>query len=333
MLEELALLHNRSLLILEFRGRFLLLGRGVVGFDYVLKINSLIYYHKYVIILVIMPEFVNPSEQEFPYDPMQIVAENLYAQAFTEPDEVKPTVSFDTYSVEPEIFDESNLGQPDISTPLQELSYEELGEQNRNSKFGKFILGLSKAAFVTKNVLETTSVALEISPANETARYAVFGWVHTATGGNIVASAAAFGLSTFIIEAAAALMAADLLETHTSKKVIEKINELSNRFIKSDSSSKEMSLVARAATAMVFGSAVLVAAKHRKDPERTKRDNQRSGLKTAATMGVYFTGEGLLTGEAVNSFGWAKTAIGGVAVLAYAQHLIKKIADRREQKK
>ena len=50
-------------------------------------------------------------------------------------------------------------------------------------------------------------------------------------------------------------------------------------------------------------------------------------------MGVYFTGEGLLTGEAVNSFGWAKTAIGGVAVLAYAQHLIKKIADRREQKK
>jgi hypothetical protein len=190
-----------------------------------------------------------------------------------------------------------------------------------------------RSAYYIKNTTEAAVVGAELTPLNEMARYAVLGWAHAATGGNSPVAAVAFGAATFVIEGAAAVFAADLLERETSKKVIGHINKAAKKYLNDDQSQKEMHIVTRAATAMVLGSAVLTAAKHRKNPERTKEQNQVEGIRTAAIMGTYFTAEGYLTSEAAQSMGWPRT-IGALVLLTIGVgHAYNALGERFREKK
>lgn len=245
----------------------------------------------------------------------------------------------------PQIIDGDIPNNLEISDTFQAV--ESFSRADRIRKLGKSVLSLPQNMYekaqifainaqlepitYTKYAIEATVIGLEISPVNESLRYAALGWTHTATGGNSVASSIAFGASTFAIEAVAALMAADLLDSHGSKKIIENINSKGERFLHSDDTKKEMSLVSRAATAMLFGSAVLLAAKQRKNPLRNKKENQVSGLKTAATMGAYFAAEGFVTSEAVNHIGWPRTIAGGVLALFGIQKGVSYYADKKNK--
>ena len=190
-----------------------------------------------------------------------------------------------------------------------------------------------RSSYYVKNTVETAVVAAELSPLNEMARYAVLGWAHAATEGNSPVAALAFGAATFAIEGTAAVLTADLLETQTSQKVIERINEGAKKYLNEDQSQKEMHIATRAATAMVLGSAVLTAAKHRKNPERTKKQNQLEGIRTAAIMGTYFTAEGYLTSEAAQSFGWPRTAAAVLLLTIGAGHLYNSLGERFREKR
>lgn len=226
-----------------------------------------------------------------------------------------------------------------IQYEASEISYQlepnPIDELIESKKFNRqsIVESLKKACRITRYGVEVGCVLAAVSPANESLRYLIFGWAHTVTNGNSLISSLSFGTSTFVIEAITALMAADLLDTRPGKSAIDKLNHYSKRFVKDDHSKTEIGLPARIATAMLFGSAVLTAAKYRKDSTRTKKVNQISGLKTAATMGLYFTAEEYAASEAINKYGWIKTIIGGAILIAAAQHGISKIVDNRTNKK
>ncbi len=184
----------------------------------------------------------------------------------------------------------------------------------------------------SKRTLQAGFLSFEASFGNEASRYAVFGATYQATQGNTLASAFAFGLATFAIEGLAAVVAADVLSGKGTKKALEKVHQSVEKITgKNFESNKEIPLPLRAAIAMVGGTAVLLAAKQVVHPERSKEENVVSGLRTAGCMGVYFTAEGVLTGEALGSFGVPKTIVGGLLLLAGVTGMYNKYIKRKVQ--
>ncbi len=165
-----------------------------------------------------------------------------------------------------------------------------------------------KAASLTrlKRVVQSCIVAAELSPANEVARYAVFGWVLFRTESAML-SALAFGLATFCIESVAAVAAADLLDSQRGRRLIERVNESAWGRSEDDEDGRSLSVPMQAAIAMLFGTAVLLAARQTHDRTRTRTQNRQLGIRAAGLMSCYFFLEGVITATSALTFGWVPT--------------------------
>src|SRR3990167_286398 len=180
---------------------------------------------------------------------------------------------------------------------------------------------------IVKRALQSTVIALEVSPANEAMRYGAFGAVLTQTRNPLI-GAAVLGGSTLLVEGAATLATADLIASERANKTINWINGKLNKYVPADA---KMPPVAEAGVAMLGGSVVVLAEKQREDPTRTAEQNRRHGMFTAGWLAGVLAGEGALVahgGEGYydpKSIGAALIAVGGLAAGAkWAKNRIKK---------
>ena len=182
-----------------------------------------------------------------------------------------------------------------------------------------------------KRSAEVGIVAVGMSPIDEAVRYGVFGTTHVLTDGNPLLSGAAFGLTTVATQGAVAIATASLLETNTSKKFISKLNQRlkPKNGNPQESLNTEMSPISQGAIAMIGGTAPLLAMKQRKDPSRTKLQNQKFGLKTAGLMGAYFTAEEAGVSKLADMYGWPKTIAGMALALVATQRVYTSIMENK----
>ncbi len=154
-------------------------------------------------------------------------------------------------------------------------------------------------------------VAAELTPLNETLRFAAFAGTLAATKDPILASAAIAGTS-LLLEGGAAISTADLLATRRGASAVDKINEKVDglgvgRILKSN-------LPTEFALANLGGSAIATAYKHRQDPERTRQQNRRYGVKMAAGLAAINAAGGYMVAEGISHPNPLSISIGAVAV-------------------
>ena len=196
-----------------------------------------------------------------------------------------------------------------ISSHDQEVSSEVVNQESRAARIGQFIANLPGRVYgefhynavamqmepihYLKRTAQTVIVAAELSPLNEAVRYGALAYALNSTSGGALVGATVLGLSTFAVEAPAALSTASLLNTERSNKTLGKVNSfIDARFGRNF----KMSPVTEAGVAMVGGSAVVLVEKHREDQSRTLEQNRKHGLFTAGWMSAYFTLEGAFIG-------------------------------------
>ena len=149
---------------------------------------------------------------------------------------------------------------------------------------------------------QTALVLAELAPTNELARLAIFSSTEALTR-NSVASGLALGLSTFAIESAGGLVAADLFETDVSKKVFHAIRRRSKHV----DAPPENELPAAARTAaktfwtFMGGTVVGMTLEQRDNPNRTKEQNRRYSLFTSTWQGGALAMIGFTGSEFVNA--------------------------------
>jgi len=177
---------------------------------------------------------------------------------------------------------------------------------------------LHRAMHVGKRAAQTVIIAGEIGPLNEIIRYGSYGVTQAVTG-NVLASAAVLGGSTLIIEGAAALATADIIDSETSNRVMSWINRKMHKVIPEDA---KMSPIMEAGVAMYGGSAVVLLEKQRENPNRTKSENKKHGLFTASWLAGVCALEGVLISEGITNptnikiVGPAIVALAGIQVAA-----------------
>jgi hypothetical protein len=157
------------------------------------------------------------------------------------------------------------------------------------------------------------ALACEVTPLNEAIRLAAFGGA-LKYGGDPASAAMVAGAVTMAVESSAAIVTADMLDTDGAKKATEKVNAKLET-IGLDGVLKT-NVVTETGVAMFGGSAVLLALKHRQDTRRTRQQNRRYGLVSAAGISLMTTGQALAVGEGIHHpspmvLGLAAVAIGG----------------------
>lgn len=133
---------------------------------------------------------------------------------------------------------------------------------------------------------EALIVAAETTPfppINEMVRFGAMAWA-IKYGYEPTAVAAVTGAATILIEAPAALASADLLASPRAQNATVKFNDILEKFkIPRD---VKLNGFSKAAVAYLGGSAVVTWLRHREAPERTRKDNIRYGLSSAAALSV-----------------------------------------------
>lgn len=145
----------------------------------------------------------------------------------------------------------------------------------------------------TKRTVQTTIVGAELSLFNEAARYGSLAFALANTEGGPLVGAVALGATTFMVEAPAAVAAADLADSDTGNRAIRKVNDFIERKFKKNF---KMNPILEAGVAMTGGSAVVTVEKKRENPAISKTENRRHGLFTAGWMSAYFSLEGAFIG-------------------------------------
>jgi len=141
-------------------------------------------------------------------------------------------------------------------------------------------------------------IAAEVSPLNEAVRYGALG-VAIASQDSALISAAVFAVTTFGVEAPAAIVTADVLDTESGDKTVSKINEVIDS--RKLGGALKTGPISEFAVSLFAGSAITTAVKHRQDTTRSRYENRQFGVKTAAelaaTMGVsgYLIARGIET--------------------------------------
>ncbi len=129
------------------------------------------------------------------------------------------------------------------------------------------------------HILSGAVIAAEVSPANELIRGAmtlgVAGVSHSP-----IASAIAFGGSTLLVEGAAAVAAAPLLDTNTASKGITSARQFMERHFSRREDDK-FSKTTYATAALIGGSAVSMVMKKYDSPNITKKELRSHGIRTA----------------------------------------------------
>lgn len=210
-----------------------------------------------------------------------------------------------------------------VQSPLENLDaavfkaqpevLESLEEQGRlRSLVGRGIAALKLAA-----------VSFELLPiTNEGSRFGAFAYAQSVSHSPVM-GAAALGASTFIVEGAGVLGAADWIANDRVKGVLDKVDNklegtklsfLSPKHIIPES--VRVSPVVEAGIAMTAGSVVALEAKQRENPDRTAAQNRRRGLGIAAALGGVFAVEGALLSEGIDNY-TSPTSV-GAALLGVA---------------
>lgn len=183
-------------------------------------------------------------------------------------------------------------------------------------------------------------VAAEVSPANEAVRGAIVLATAGATSSPI-ATAFAFGASTLVIEAAAAVAATPLLKSETASVGINGAHRIINNFSKSrllkrffyKEADEKFSKTTYAATALLGGSAVSMTLKTYENPDIEPDDLRGHGLKTALGLSAICGAAGLAGPEAVDTVTNNPNASLAVAAVAVGYAIVKKAKNVFERAK
>ncbi len=126
-------------------------------------------------------------------------------------------------------------------------------------------------------------VGLEITPANEAARFGIFS-ASQAVSSNPAVGALAYSGATFLIEGAAALATSDLFASGRGRNVVDRVHNILDRFLPEDT--QELTLAAEVSLGLVGGSAVAMAAREAVDPnpDRSFRDHLQYGMRNVARV-------------------------------------------------
>jgi len=198
---------------------------------------------------------------------------------------------------------------------------------------------------VVKRTGQSAVALAALSPLNEVVRLSAYGATEALTR-NSVASGVVLGLSTFAIEGAAGLAAADLYDTGTGQKLSQAIRKRSKHIdepIDVESSSARTAL--KTFWTFLGGSVVGMTLEQRDNPNRTKEQNQRYSVFTATWQGGALAVIGFMGSEFVNTtlenpekgaiVAGSLAAIGGLGAIIHKKiaekggALWKKIANRR----
>lgn len=148
----------------------------------------------------------------------------------------------------------------------------------------------------TLDALSGLVIAAEVTLANEAMRFGAFGAAQAAYG-NPVISAAAYGGATLAIEGGAGFASARALDSDIARKSLDKANNLLEKI--GISKDAKTSSVTKGAAALVGGTAISMLLKDREDPERTKAENRRYGLKSAAGLGGFCAVQGYFMAKGI----------------------------------
>jgi len=208
-----------------------------------------------------------------------------------------------------------------IPEPEQAKIESLIPDQNTNwaeSRFGRAAAGIF--------------VGLELSPANELVRIALYGASQATTHSPIV-SALTLGVSTFAIEGAGAYATADLLDTTMGKSLMQKTND---RIKKSRLSSKiNTGLGSETGLAMFLGVPATIVVKHAQSPERTRKENRHYGLLMSLGVAAVLGAEGFSLSETISHPSVENGLISAVAVGALAggvDRIKRRLTNKKQQK-
>ena len=188
------------------------------------------------------------------------------------------------------------------------------------------------------SALKAAAVAIEVLPTNEAICYGSFAYAQTMTNSPVV-GAVVMGGTTFLVEAAGALGAADWVAKERIGDVLEKIDSrltgtklgfLSpKRYIP-----EKVSPPVEAGLALALGTVAVLEAKQREDPDRTAEQNRRHGIFTAAWLAGYCAVEGALLTKGIHAITDPRIigpVIAGLAAMHYGVNKLKKLAARNKE--
>ncbi len=169
---------------------------------------------------------------------------------------------------------------------------------NAASDIPKNRSNLGLALHAAKRALETGVLVTEVLPINEALRYSAFAAAQLA-GSEPLISGVVLGGATFAIEGAAALATASILEGDRSKKAIDLIHKGLNKV--GVSKDIKFSPLTKAGIALTGGSAVVTVVKHNENLDRTKSQNRKYGLGSAAGISGFCAVQGYLMAQGIET--------------------------------
>jgi predicted GNAT family N-acyltransferase len=173
---------------------------------------------------------------------------------------------------------------------------------------------LGRAREHGKNAIAAVGVAVSAPGVYELALAGTVGTSVGTTNNPLLAAGIATGF-TAVAEAGSALGTARLLETERSQRVMRAANKILGKMgLRPEG---ETSLATDAALAFVAGSGTMLAMKQTLDPDRTKKENRRRGLTTAAISTVMAAPVNLAIAEGINEITPTRVALGAVAVAGF----------------
>jgi hypothetical protein len=171
------------------------------------------------------------------------------------------------------------------------------------------------------NPLKSSQVALtllELTPANEAVRLAIWGLGEGIAPHDPIVGAMTYGLSTLAVESAGAIAAAPLLGTEKSKQFAGYLNTKIAK-VRKNPETVELSKVTKASVALFGGSVAAMAIEQLEDPERSVNKHRRHGLWTSTWVAGAAAVQGALMAEGINlGLDHPKTAGEVVGVLGLA---------------
>lgn len=203
------------------------------------------------------------------------------------------------------------LAQPDL-----------LLEDGKNSGFNERL----KTVYHTgKRAIESSIMLMEVTPLNESLRYAAFTASQVAWGGP-VSGAIALGGTNLVIESLAAVAAADWLSNKPEqsrvkdgwmRKALDWTEAKVDKVVPREG---KMNRAMEAGIAFLGGTAVLQWAKDRQEPTMNRREKSAYGLRWAGAMSGVVAVQGFFGGDAIHSpapktIGLALFAFGGLPML------------------
>lgn len=165
---------------------------------------------------------------------------------------------------------------------------------------------------------ETTVAVALLSPLNEGIRGAAFTAALVATHDANVATGVLMG-TNLAVEMASTVTTSDLLASETAKKAMERANSVLERVGLSRDAKSSPGV--KTAVAAVAGSGVVIALKHREDPERTRLENVKYGTRASIGLTAMVGVLGYLTAHGIEHPDPASIAVAGLGVLGFANLL------------